>query len=217
MFNILVSETNHSLLNVDGDFSQVDDSPYWWVWCSDGVEYSYSFTDKGILQAEIWGGGDPERKYQLATVKQYIGHGLPSAIMLKGKQINLEFDASILDINITHREEFLRLTMVVCVHLDGGKRHLYTEYDFYQSPNCRRNIFEGGNFRYYVIGEQTIEDGWVHYEIDFTKTFINKWGGPTYDAGNLQAIIFTIELKNANATLCFDNIKLLGGDIPVVS
>lgn len=207
MFYSVPSEPNYLLLNDDGDFCEQDDSRYWWIWCSDDVDYEYDFSDNGTLYAETWSKSS-ERKYRLATMKQYNDHGLPSFISLDGKKVNIEFGVTILNINVSHSEEFLRLSLVVCVHLDGGKMELYMEYDFYQSPNCRREICEGGNFRYCVIGDQTVDDGWVYYRIDFTDTFIAKWGKHIYDMGNLQAVIFTIELENARAALCADDVRL---------
>jgi len=188
-----------------------DDTPFWSVWCSEGVSYSYEFTDNGTLNAYYYGDD-----LKLATMKQYAGHGfLDGMIKLSDYQINANFSINILEANVSHPEEWGRIALVFCVHLPEYGLEKYLEFDVYHSPNCLSNPpIESGDFRYVKIAQQNPGDGWKSYNItNFNQKFIQEFGTEGYYKSYLQAVIYTIEFKNSNYTISGDNLVLYGSYI----
>jgi len=188
-------------LNVDGDFSADDDSPYWWVWGNSAVT-RYAWTDYGELHAEQ--GPDV---MALSTMKQYAGHGLLGNISLR-RNLILSFNVSVVQA-VCSPDGWLR--MAVVIDTKNETFTWYTELDFYESPSTEGNIKEGSDFRYLRIGQQEPGSGWRLYRVNVNDVLRQEWGDAEFARMDyIYAIYLVIELRNANATVRIDDLSLRG-------
>jgi len=208
------------VLNVDGDasFSALEDKKYWnphMVGFTGAVFWNVSFGDEVLMTLETVngeGGHIATGMWWTAGFKSRTKIPLYSSFPSK---IYVDFDVRVDNIEYEEKDEWLRIALACAVQRGDGYV-IYTEMDFWDSPNTQRHpegnvrlggdiIYQGGDVVEFKI-DQIPLGVWKHYSVDLTGYIDRAWRIRPGD--RLESVYIVIESGNnpVKARIRVDNL-----------
>jgi len=196
------------VLNVDGDasLSALEDKKYWnphMVGFTGAVLWDVSFSDEvSIILKTVNGEGGhiATGMWWTAGFKSRAKIPLHSSFPSK---IYVDFDVKVDNIEYGEKDEWLRIALACAVQRGNGYV-VYTEMDFWDSPNTQRHpegnvrlgediIYQGGDVVEFKIDQIPI-GVWKHYRADLTYYVDRAWRIRPDD--QLESVYIVIESGN---------------------
>jgi hypothetical protein len=202
-----------SVINVDGDVSldETQNRIYWnphAVGLTDASNWRVSFNNETqiFLKTTVSEAGHVATGAWWTTnfrSKTKIPHYSSKPIKLMAS-----FRANVAKVHCETESEWLRIALACAIHRNDGSV-IYTEIDFWDSPNTLRHpsgntrfggdtVYRGGDVVEYKVDQATVDE-WTEYSLDLTKYIDMAWSLRSGDI--LESAYIVIETMGSAATI----------------